>query len=112
MKIINFIIEYWSTIVGIIAVITALILRVAKLNKGKISNWLIAAVTAAEKELGSGTGELKLRVVYDQFVHTFPLISLIISFTTFSNWVDTALNEMRVMLENKSIKEYVSCDKK
>ena len=34
----------------------------------KVKEWLLWAVVLAEKELGSGTGQLKLRYVYDLFL--------------------------------------------
>ena len=65
-------------------------------------------MTEAEKELGSGTGQLKLRQVYDLFVQRFPAVAAVISFDTFSGWVDEALEQMREMLEqNQNVQKYV-----
>ena len=36
-----------------------------------ISEWLLLAVVQAEKELGNGTGQIKLRFVYDMFIAKF-----------------------------------------
>ena len=73
-----------------------------------IKEWLKFAVVEAERELGSGTGQLKLRMVYDMAVKQFPFIIRLIPFNTFSKWVDKALDWMRDQLaENKAIKEYV-----
>ena len=36
-----------------------------------IKEWLLWAVTEAEKNLGSGTGQLKLRYVYNMFIERF-----------------------------------------
>lgn len=73
-----------------------------------IKEWLKFAVIEAEKELGSGTGQLKLRMVYDMAVKQFPFIVQLIPFDTFSGWVDEALDWMRGQLsENKAAKEYV-----
>jgi hypothetical protein len=74
-----------------------------------MKEWLIYATTLAEKELGSGTGVLKLRYVYDMFLTKFPLFSKLISFETFSEFVDNALVNMRNILEvNSAIDEYVN----
>ena len=74
----------------------------------KVKQWLLWAVMQAEKELGGGTGKLKLRRAYDLFVQRFPAIAIAVSFDTFSAWVDEALEEMRKMLkENKAVKEIV-----
>ena len=83
-----------------------------KLPKDKkianIKEWLKFAVVDAEKELGSGTGQLKLRMVYDMAVKQFPFIVQLIPFDTFSKWVDEALDWMRDQLaENKVTQSYV-----
>lgn len=63
-------------------------------------NWLVWAVSEAEKVLGSGTGQLKLRYVYDAAVVRFPILAKIIPFTMFSKMVDAALEVMHEMIEN------------
>ena len=74
-----------------------------------VKEWLIYAVTEAERELGSGTGQLKLRYVYNMFVERFPALSAAISFTMLSGLVDEALDHMKWMLEtNKAVQNYVS----
>lgn len=77
----------------------------------QLRRWLLFAVIGAEKELGAGTGELKLVMVYDWFVERFPWLAKIVSFDYFSELVDDALKQMRKMLEeNKSIKAIVDGD--
>ena len=44
--------------------------------RGNVKEWLLWAVTQAEQYLGSGTGALKLRYVYDLAVEAFPPIKL------------------------------------
>ncbi len=73
-----------------------------------IREWLLYAVTEAEKELGSGTGQIKLRMVYDMFIKNFIDISKWISFDTFSAMVDEALKDFREMLNtNENLRKYV-----
>lgn len=74
-----------------------------------IKEWLVYAVAMAEKELGSGTGALKLREVYDKFLTKFPaVVTKAITFATFSKLVDEALITFNNMLKNnKAVKEYV-----
>lgn len=75
---------------------------------GRAKEWLKWAVCYAEEVLGSGTGQLKLRYVYDMFIEQFPTLSSIISFTVFSKWVDLALEWMREQLEkNENIKALI-----
>lgn len=74
-----------------------------------VKEWMLFAVTKAEKELGSGTGKLKLRYVYDMFIAKFPWLGKVISFEMVSMMIDDALDEMKAMLEsNKAVKEYVN----
>lgn len=78
------------------------------INEKRIKQWLLQAVVQAEKELGSGTGKVKLSAVYDMFIARFPIVSKFISFNTFSSFVDDVLETMREILEsNKSLKEYI-----
>lgn len=67
-----------------------------------IKSWLLYAVTVAEEELGSGTGQLKLLTVYDMFIEKFKFVSLFLSFDTVSGFVDDVLEDMKEMLSNNS----------
>ena len=60
-------------------------------KRANAKEWLKWAVAEAEKALGSGTGQLKLRMVYDMFVKQYSWIATFVSFETFSSWVDEAL---------------------
>ena len=80
-------------------------------QKEKVKEWLLWAVTTAEADLGSGTGQLKLRQVYDLFIQRFPKIANSVSFAEFSRWVDEALIDMRKMLEqNQAVSKLVKGD--
>ena len=83
-----------------------------KLGKEKqikiISEWLLFAVIKAEKELGGGTGQVKLRFVYDLFLDKFKFAAMFISFAQFSGLVDMALITMKEMITNNNqVKEYI-----
>ena len=67
-----------------------------------IKEWLKWAVVQAEKELGGGTGQLKLRMVYDLAVQKFPWIINCITFEQFSTWVDEALEWMKAQLSSNT----------
>lgn len=77
----------------------------------KISNlkeWLKYGVAESEKALGSGTGQLKLRMVYDMAISKFPWLSKFISFITFSSWVDEALEWLNKQIsENSAAQDYI-----
>lgn len=62
----------------------------------------------AEKELSSGTGQLKLRMVYNMFIEKFPNASKMVAFEVFSGWVDDALVWMKEQLStNENVKNIV-----
>lgn len=111
----EYIIENWALILAILAVIFVAALAVYRFFKlpteeqlDNLRAWLLGAVTEAEKELGGGTGQLKLRRVYDLFVARFPWLAKVITFNTFSEMVDDALDEMRALLQkNEAVEAYV-----
>ena len=111
----TFCIENWYLVVALMAATCVIGVGIGRfLNLptsaqiGKVKEWLLYAVTEAEKELGGGTGQLKLRQVYDLFVQRFPAVAAVISFDTFSVWVDEALEQMREMLaKNEYAAAYV-----
>lgn len=75
----------------------------------KVREWLLYAVTKAEKELGAGTGKLKLRYVYDMFVARFEWLAKVITFDMFSMMVDEALEQMRTMLDsNEAVQKLIA----
>lgn len=77
-------------------------------QKRKVMEWLKVAVSNAEKQLGGGTGQLKLRQVYDWFIEKCPILSAVIPFKVFSAWVDVALMAMNEWLDtNNKIAGYV-----
>ena len=83
-----------------------------KLSKEKqiemIKQWLLFIVIEAEKELGGGTGAVKLRFVYDKFIKRFKFASKFITFEQFSALVDESLEVMRLMIQNnKNVANYI-----
>lgn len=73
-----------------------------------LQEWLKFAVAEAERALGSGTGELKLRMVYDAAVSKFPWVKTFISFDMFKNYVDMALEWLEAELDsNVAVANYV-----
>ena len=113
----SWMVENWFLIVTLIAVVGMLIYAVyifcglpTEKQRRKVMEWLVWACVEAEKELQSGTGQLKLREVWNKFcgVRVFSLIAKFISFETFSDWVSDALTNAKEMLvKNKNLAEYV-----
>jgi hypothetical protein len=107
----DWLINNWYLIVAAGAVIGAAVFAVRKFlglpTEQQIRNfqeWLKWAVAEAEKQLGSGTGQLKLRLVYDMAVEKFPWITNLVTFEEFAMWVDEALIWLNKQLEsNKAV---------
>lgn len=94
-----------------IAVIGVLI-AVFALNYSSFHNWLVFAVSEAEKRFGGKTGKLKLRYVYDRALEAFPVFAKFIPFSLFCFMVDSALVIMRGMIEdNKAISDIINSEK-
>lgn len=112
----NYIVENWFVLVGLMAVVAAggyatyvFVKMPSDKQLSKVKEWMLYAVTKAEKELGGGTGQIKLRYVYDMFVARFAWLAKTISFEMFSMMVDEALDKMKTMLEsNKTMQDFVS----
>ena len=105
-EIIAFLSENWYVIVMVLVLLFAIYYTIT--NKQNVKKWLCYAVTIAERDLKSGTGQLKLRQVYDMFLERFPVFSKLVPFSTFSYWVDLALEFLKEQLEkNESIKAFI-----
>lgn len=94
----------WIFIVcALILIATMFALRVVSFR-----NWLIYAVSEAEKYLGSGTGKLKIRYAYDLALKKFPMLSKLMPWTLFSWLIDRALVVMWDMINtNSSISTFI-----
>lgn len=109
------ILQYWPVSLALICGVVVCIVFAIQFSKEPtdkkiqmVKEWLLYAVIQAEKDLGSGTGQIKLRYVWDMFIKTFPKLAPVISFELFSKLVDEALEQMRHLLEtNKDIGAYV-----
>ena len=74
----------------------------------KVREWLLYACALAEQELGSGTGQLKLRYVYDLFLEKFPWLAKLLTFEVFSSMVDNSLEEMKHLITtNVRVNEFI-----
>ena len=120
MEIINYLIQNWVLVVVVAALIGVCVWSVMQFvhyppskQIAKVQEWLLWAVTVAESELGSGTGQLKLRYVYDMFIEKFPALAKTISFEYFSTMVDKALEKMKAILnQNKHVAKLVETGEK
>ena len=107
--------EYWWLAIAILAIIIiafmflTIYIKLPNSKKAKkVKEWLLFAVVQAEKELGSGTGQLKLRYVYNLALSKFPILIKLIPFELFSNFVDGALQQLENLIEDsEGVKKYM-----
>ena len=107
--------EYWWLAIAILAIlIIAFMFLITYINlpnskkATKVKEWLLFAVVQAEKELGSGTGQLKLRYVYNLALSKFPVFIKLIPFELFSSFVDGALQQLENLIEDsEGVKKYI-----
>ena len=110
MIVLTFIATYWFELLIGCVLLGALGTSIYKFSKlpidkkySRIRAWLLYVVIQAEKDWGSGTGPIKLSQVYGMFVARYPFLKTFISLETFDKLVDSALIEMRELLEKEEV---------
>ena len=92
MNVINFIVSYWDSILIVLAAATALVLLWVRGQKNIVYKILYSLVTEAEKQFGSGPGELKLSYVINKVYNSLPgVLRAFISAERLALWVDEVL---------------------
>lgn len=107
-------ISNWFIVLGILALIAFVIYLCVKFFNMPTASQIKCVkellkywVLEAEHELGSGTGQAKLRLVYHWFTEQFKFASFV-PFEKFETWVDEALEWLDHELEtNENIKAIV-----
>lgn len=115
---VEFIVKNWYYLIILLAiVVVGVYLAVAFFKMptnaqiAKVKEWLLYAVAKAEKELGGGTGKLKLRYVYDMFIAKFPYLVQVVSFESFSDLVDEVLDKFKdILSSNKAVQMYIDSE--
>ena len=113
----TWLIENWMVVFGLAVAVIIAVLVVYRFfglptekQVEKIKEWLIWACIEAERAWQSGTGQLKLRGVYNMFcaLPAFTWVAKVISFERFSDWVSDALITAKQMLvSNRALAIYV-----
>lgn len=114
MKILMFIAENWDLLLLCAAAIAALVYAVFRGNKGVVMKMLYAMVTEAEKELGAGTGALKLASVIERIYPQLPVvIKTFVTEKRLQKWVEAALVAAKnAWSTNPQIAAYVALEGK
>lgn len=113
----EYFIEHWAVLIGLVAVAFVIVnsfqkfIGLPKAMKSEVvRTWILYAVTEAENEFGSGTGEVKLGKVYGEFVKTFPSLVKVITFDTFKTIVDESLATLRAQLESEKLRKKIEAE--
>lgn len=109
----KYIVENWFVIVGLIAVCAAggyavyvFVKMPSDKQLNKVREWLLYAVTKAEKELGGGTGQIKLRYVYDMFVARFAWLASMAKAAAVNNKIGYDQSERYTFWEHLKASNY------
>lgn len=110
MNVINFILANWDFILLIVAAVAAIVFAIFKGNKSVVMKMLYALVTEAEKEMGGGTGSLKLASVIEAIYPKLPaVIKMFITDAMLKKWVEDALVLAKEAWEkNANIAQYIA----
>ena len=101
-----FLLHYWPLI--IIAILLIIVIGYS-LKKKNFREWLLFAVIEAEKALGSKTGQIKLRYVYDLAMSRYPIFAKLIPFTIFEKLVNEALDTFKdILANNEQLQSYIN----
>lgn len=109
MGILNFILGNWDSILFILIALTCLGFLYFRGHKKCVYTILYSLVTEAERQFGSGTGELKQAYVIKQVYNALPaLLKSFISAERLGKWVDDALvTAKKKWAENGNISNYI-----
>ena len=104
---IEFLLNYGKLILVLIILVIALIIAVKRFFKlspkerlENVKEWLLLVVMQAERIYGGGTGVIKLRYAYEEFITKFPDLAKILPFEKFSDMVDDALDTLEELIED------------
>ena len=109
MSFVEFFTANWDSILAALVVIIVAVVAVVKQEKAVIFKMLFSLITEAEKQYGSGTGELKLSSVVSQLYAKLPAAATIIPVGTVEKWVEDALAQAKEKwAKNDKVANYIA----
>lgn len=106
---IEFLAQYWDSILVVVLFIVACIILVRKGSAGYVKQMLFYLVTQAEAEFGSGTGDLKYAAVTTWLYERIPVIvKLFFTAKQIDALIEAAVEQMKEYLKkNTSAQAFV-----
>ena len=106
---IEFLAQYWDSILVVVLFIVACIILVRKGSAGYVKQMLFYLVTQAEAEFGSGTGDLKYAAVTTWLYERIPVIvKLFFTAKQIDVLIEAAVEQMKEYLKkNTSAQAFV-----
>lgn len=110
MSVIELLTANWDSLVLVAAFLLLCAVLVKRGETAKLERVLFALVTAAEKQLGSGTGALKLSTVMSWLYERIPaIVRLLYTEKELEKIVEDALEKAKEQWEqNASVKGYIT----
>ena len=112
MSIVNFVTQYWDSILVVMVVIGFILFMFFRGEKAIINKIIYRVVTELEREYGAGTGSLKLAAAIDIVYPKLPaVIRYFISAKTLQRWIEEGLVAAKEQwAKNAALAEYIGTE--
>lgn len=109
MNIINFLLANWDSVLVVAAFVVVVIVLIKRGETKILKQILFNLVTQAEKQFGTGTGELKFAAVADWIYQRIPsIMKLLFTEKDIAKMIEAVLEEAKKAWgKNGSIKTYI-----
>lgn len=109
MNVINFLIANWDSVLVVVAFLVLIVVLIKRGETKVLKKILFNLVTQAEKQFGSGTGELKFAAVADWIYQRIPaVLKLLFTEKDIADMIEAVLEEAKKAWgTNENLKEYV-----
>ena len=101
----EFITENSVTFIVLCIIVVAIAIYAIKYRKNVLQKAALYAVSRAEEEWGSKTGQIKFAEVYTYLKKNYPFITFFISEEQLSRIIEVALDNLKVIINDKQLKD-------
>lgn len=109
MNVINFLIANWDSVLVVVAFLVLIVVLIKRGETKVLKKILFNLVTQAEKQFGSGTGELKFAAVADWIYQRIPaILKLLFTEKDIAAMIEAVLEEAKKAWgSNENLKCYI-----